>query len=175
MSLKILEIRIMFESLISTKTAQNSLRKKLAKIRTSIALVINLSVPKVVQLVYRYRTKIETSIEQALVPIYKHIQTIENSKNIDKKKKKKDILVFWLFVLKILKKLKYQIDSKFMNPKIHKPKHAVGQNRDKLWTTTSSKSYLLLFLIELFPNDFSLNCSLSCCMSSLTFRSMTLA
>ena len=31
-----------------------------------------------------YRPKTETSTGQAVVPIYKHIQTLENSKNINK-------------------------------------------------------------------------------------------
>jgi hypothetical protein len=34
---------------------------------------------------YPSRTKIETSTGQALVPINKHIQTIENPKNINKR------------------------------------------------------------------------------------------
>ncbi len=36
------------------------------------------------QVLYPSRTKIETSTGQALVPINKHIQTIENSKNLNK-------------------------------------------------------------------------------------------
>ncbi len=36
------------------------------------------------QALYPSRTKNETSIGQALVPINKHIQTIENSKNLNK-------------------------------------------------------------------------------------------
>ena len=37
------------------------------------------------QALYLSRTKIETSTGQALVPINKHIQTIENPKNINKR------------------------------------------------------------------------------------------
>ena len=36
------------------------------------------------QALYPSRTKIETSTGQALVPINKHIQTLENNKNINK-------------------------------------------------------------------------------------------
>ncbi|TNJ46073.1 hypothetical protein KFZ70_09175 [Tamlana fucoidanivorans] len=38
------------------------------------------------QVLYPSRTKIETSSGQAVVPIIKHIQTIENNKNINKQK-----------------------------------------------------------------------------------------
>lgn len=37
------------------------------------------------QVKVNYNTKIETSSGQAVVPIYKHIQTLENSKNINKR------------------------------------------------------------------------------------------
>ncbi len=37
------------------------------------------------QVEVNYHPKIETSSGQALVPIYKHIQTLENSKNINKR------------------------------------------------------------------------------------------
>lgn len=41
------------------------------------------------QVMVHNRTKIETSSGQALVPIYKHIQTIENNKTISKQKNSK--------------------------------------------------------------------------------------
>lgn len=37
------------------------------------------------QVEVNYNTKIETSNGQAVVPIYKHIQTLENSKNNNKR------------------------------------------------------------------------------------------
>lgn len=42
------------------------------------------------QVEVHYRPKIETSTGQAVVPIYKHIQTLENSKNINKQENLKN-------------------------------------------------------------------------------------
>jgi hypothetical protein len=44
------------------------------------------------QALYQRRTNIETSSEQALVRINKHIQTIENNKNLNKPKNLKNFI-----------------------------------------------------------------------------------
>ena len=72
------------------------------------------------QALVHYRPKIETSTGQAVVPIYKHIQTIENNKNINKQE--------------ILK------NSEFKDFENDNKQHPTVPNTDNL-KTTKNKNY----------------------------------
>ena len=169
-------MRIIFNISIVIKIVQKLLIINMSKIGISNELAPTRSVPKSGQPLYRYLTKIWTS-----TGIYK--QTLINNSNKAKLEKRKKQTYFFKF----FKKWKISNRCKFYGLKVFKTKKAVGQNLDKLKTTLSKKaitafldnsffeSYLLMFLIELFPYDFSLNCSCHFCMSTLTLHSTKIA
>ena len=100
MSLIILKIKIIFRIIPSIQIAVKRIKSNLTKIETSIGQVVN-----------RYRTKIGTSSEQALVSKNKHIQTNQNNKNIYKlEKEKKEFYLFKFLFRKFVKKNKKGID-----------------------------------------------------------------
>lgn len=132
--MKKLKIIKNFESSKSTKTMQIILNVKLSTFWTSIGLVV-----------YYYMTKKWTSSGQALVSIYKHIQTITNSKNKNKKKK---FLNFKFSFLKNQQKTKIPKRYKFYEAKKWQTITAVDQNLDK--RCTNSKELKLTYLVNAF-------------------------
>ncbi len=168
-------MRIIFKISIVIKIVQKLLIINMSKIGISNELAPTRSVPKSGQPLYRYLTKIWTS-----TGIYK--QTLINNSNKAKLEKRKKQTYFFKF----FKKWKISNRCKFYGLKVFKTKKAVGQNLDKLVTTLSKKTvttfsdnsffenYLLLFLTELFPDDFSINYSCDFNIWSLTFHATTL-
>ncbi len=180
-------MRIIFNISIVIKIVQKILMVNMSKIRISYEPVLILCRPKSGQPVYRYLIKIWTSHGPALVSINKHYKTLINNTNKAKLEKRKKQAYFFKLFLIFFKKSKISNRYKFYELKVFKTKKAVDQNWDKLVTTLSKKAttvslnnlffenYLLLFLIELFPDDFSWNCSCHFCMSSLTLHSTEIA
>lgn len=173
-------MKIIFYLSILIKTVQKIVRASMSKIGTTYRRVMVNTVPESGQPLFRYRTKFGTTYGQAPVPKDKHIKTGINKTNRIKLENKKKRTSFLKFFIKFFKKWKLSNRYKFYGTKVFKTKKAVGQNSDKFRTTAFLKifffkNYLLLFLAELFPNVFSLNCFCSFCISTLTFRSTTLA
>ncbi|MET2983691.1 hypothetical protein [Aureibaculum conchae] len=185
--MKNLEMRTIFNLLILIKTVQKIFITKMSNIRISYERAMVNTVPKSGQPLFRYLTKIWTSYGPALVSKDKHYKTGINNTNRAKLEKRKKQAIFLKVFIKFFKKWKMSNRYKFYGIKVFKTEKAVDQNLDKLKTASSSKmattfleiiffkNYLLLFLIALYPDDFSLNCSCSFSMSTLTFRSTTLA
>ncbi len=179
-------MRIIFNLSILIKIVQKLLLINMSKIRICCELALIFCVPKSGQPLFRYLTKIGTSYEPAVVSEYKHYKTVINNTNRAKLEKRKKQANFFKFFLILFKKWKISNRCKFYGLKVFKTKKAVDQNWDKLKTTLSKKTattfldnlffenYLLLFLIKLFPDDFSLNCSCYFCISTPAFRSTTL-
>ncbi len=120
MSLIILKIKIIFRMIPIIQIAVKRIKSNLTKIETSIGQVVN-----------RYRTKIGTSSEQALVSKNKHIQTNQNNKNIYKlEKEKKEFYLFKFLFRKFVKKNKASNRYKFYELNVCQTKNGVDQNRD---------------------------------------------
>ena len=127
------------------------------------------SVPKSGQPMFQYLTKIWTNDGPVLGHKYKHNKTLINKTNRAKLEKIKKQANFLKFLIIIFKKWKISNRCKFYGTEKIKAKKAVDQNLDMLKIALSKKTtiafldnlffenYLLLFLTELFPDDFTLN------------------
>jgi hypothetical protein len=102
----------------------------LNKIRKSIGLALNHSVPEAGQLVNHYRTKIGTSCEQVLVSKNKHIKTYQNKDK--QEKQKKEIYFFEFLFRKFAKNIETSNRHKFYELKIGQTKNEFDQNWDYL-------------------------------------------
>ena len=131
MSLIILKIKIVFRMFPMIQIALKHVKSNLTKIRKSIGQALLHCVLKVGQLVNLYCTNIRTSTKQTLVSKNKHIQTNQNSKNINKQEKEKKEFYFFEFLFqKFIEKMKISNRYKFYELNVCQTKNGVGQNRD---------------------------------------------
>ena len=130
MSLIILKMKIIFRMFSAIQIVVKQIKFNLTRIRKSIGLALNHSVPEAGQLVNHYCTNIGTSCEQALVSKNKHIKTNQNKDK--QEKEKKEIYFFEFLFRKFVKKIETSNRYKFYELKIGQTKNGVGQNWDYL-------------------------------------------
>ena len=127
-------MKIIFSLLKLIKAGQKILVINLTRIGTSY-----------VQVLYLYCTKIRTSHGQALVSKDKHYKTLINNTNRAKLDKGKQEFSFFNFFIKFSKKWKMSNRNKFFGAKVFQTEKAVGQNRNKLGITISTKTATAFF------------------------------